>query len=106
MNYSVSVNFILHTDPRTNPPEFTVACRSQGGPVTDAIWRVDENPTDGDDPRFKESQLILNTSSNSVYDNRLHVRGRINGTYSCHLVASGLLRAIITEFKTLAVTGM
>ena len=33
------------------------------------------------------SQVILDTSHNSVYDNRLRVRGRRAGTYYCTITA-------------------
>ena len=36
-----------------------------------------------EDRYHETSQLILDTSLNSVYDNRLRVRGRRNGTYNC-----------------------
>ena len=29
------------------------------------------------------SQIIISTAQDSVYDNKLHVRGRINGSYDC-----------------------
>ena len=36
-----------------------------------------------EDSDHETSQLILDTSLNSVYDNRLRVRGRRNGIYNC-----------------------
>ena len=29
------------------------------------------------------SQIIISTTEDSVYDNKLHVRGRISGSYKC-----------------------
>ena len=86
-SYSVSVVFTLHTEPRINPPEFTVAYRSQGGPVTAVIWTVNNKNLDEDE--INKSQLILDTSNNSVYENRLHVRGRTSGRYSCRILVFG-----------------
>ena len=75
------MNFTLHTDLRAEVPEFTLSCRSYGGPVTTVVWAVDlallaENDTG-------TSQVILDTSQISVYDNRLTVRGRNTREYSC-----------------------
>ena len=36
-----------------------------------------------EDRYHETSQLILDTSLDSVYDNRLRVRGRRSGTYNC-----------------------
>ena len=79
--------FTLHTEPRVDPPEFTVTYRSQGGPVTNIRWTV--NGVDGIGNAFNQSQLILDTSNNSVYANRLHVRRRTGGRYSCRIYVFG-----------------
>ena len=82
LNSSVSMNFTLHTELRASVPEFTISCHTHGGPATTVQWTVNGVPVQED--RYHEtSQLILNTSLNSVYDNRLRVRGRISGTYNC-----------------------
>ena len=82
LNRSVSMNFTLHTELRASVPEFTISCRTHGGPATTVQWTVNGVPVQED--RYHEtSQLILDTSLNSVYDNRLRVRGRRNGTYNC-----------------------
>ena len=74
---NVSFHFNLHTDPRAEVPEFTVSCRTYGGPVTIVNWAVNREP-------FHEgtSQVVLDTS-HSVYDNRLRVTGKITGHYLC-----------------------
>ena len=54
-----------------SPPEFSIICRTHGGPATIVQWFP---------PEMKESQLIVNTSQNSIYENRLTVKGRYNGT--------------------------
>ena len=62
-----------------NPPEFSVILRTEGGPATYVLWW---GPVDGDRDH-ETSQTILDTSKNSVYENRLRVRGREGGIYLC-----------------------
>ena len=81
----MTVNFILHTDPIASVPEFTISIRTTGGPVAGVYWGV---PFSEEDSDYETSQVILDTSLNSVYDNRLRVRGRIDGTYT-YIIASG-----------------
>ena len=69
-----SPHFILHTEPSVSPPEFSIICHTHGGPATIVQWFP---------PEMKESQLIINTSQNSTYENRLTVKGRYNGTCTC-----------------------
>ena len=78
---NISMDFILHTDPRAEVPEFTLSCRTYGGPATTVVWVVDQTPLAEDDTGT--SQVILDTSQISVYDNRLRVRGRNAREYSC-----------------------
>ena len=76
------LNFTLHTKLRASVPEFTISCRTHGGPATNVQWTVNGFRVQED--RYHEtSQLILDTSLDSVYDNRLRVRGRRSGTYNC-----------------------
>ena len=101
-------NFTLHN---TSVPEFTTSCRTHGGPATTVQWTVNGSRVQED--RYHEtSQLILDTSLNSVYDNRLRVRGRRNGTYECSI--SNNIRHYLPYFvkedevkvsKTITVTG-
>ena len=73
------MNVTLHTEPSVSPPEFTVTCRTEGGPATNVSWvRIGGLPED-----YEQSQIILDTSQNSVYENRLRVRGRESGRYLC-----------------------
>ena len=78
---NVSLHFTLHTDPRAEVPEFTISCRSYGGPATTVVWVVDQTRLAENDTGT--SQVILDTSQISVYDNRLTVRGRNARDYSC-----------------------
>ena len=83
----VSVHFTLHTEPRTSPPEFTISCRTHGGPATTVKWTHVTLDTElNQDSDHEISQLILNTTQNAVYDNRLRVRGRRSGEYACIIV--------------------
>ena len=77
-----AVNFTLHTGPSVSPPEFTITCHTQGGPATTVKWTA--NGIDvSQNSDFESSQVIVDTSHISVYENRLGVRGRHNGTYFC-----------------------
>ena len=62
-----------------SPPEFSIICRTHGGPATYVHWALlSQNNIDRE-----ESQLIVDTSHNSVYRNELRVRGRYSGMYTC-----------------------
>ena len=83
LNYSVTMNFTLHTEPNASVPEFTISCRTHGGPATNVQWTVNDGTLMQID--HETSQLILDTSLDSVYDNRLRVRERRSGTYKCEV---------------------
>ena len=80
---NISMNFTLHTDLRAEVPEFTLSCRSYGGPATTVVWVVNQNIILFAEDNNETSQVILDTSQISVYDNRLTVRGRNAREYSC-----------------------
>ena len=42
-----------------------------------------------EDSNHTTSQIILDTSANTVYNNTLRVRGRESGTYRCTLMSNG-----------------
>ena len=99
------MNFTLHTEPGADVPEFTISCLTYGGPATNVEWTVNGVSVQ-EDSDHETSQLILDTSLNSVYDNRLRVRGRRNGTYNC--IISNNIRDFVVgvnevrgSFKTL-----
>ena len=79
---SSSMSFTLHTEPRESPPEFSLTCRSEGGPATTVSWQRNGHSVQ-EDSDHQTSQVIVDTSHNSVYDNKLRVRGREGGNYSC-----------------------
>ena len=84
---SAVMYFTLDSEANGDPPEFTLTCQSQGGPVTEVVWR---RTTEGntvtveEDSRHTTSQIIVDTSSNTVYNNTLRVRRRgTTVTYNC-----------------------
>ena len=79
----MNVSFTLHTELRASVPEFTISCLTHGGPASTVGWIVDGLSLRESDIDHETSQVILDTSHNSVYDNRLRVRGRRAGTYYC-----------------------
>ena len=74
----------LHSEPNENPPEFTLTCRSEGGPATAVVWQRDGD-TVQEDSNHETSQIIVDTSANTIYHNRLRVRGREGGQYRCRV---------------------
>ena len=97
------MNFTLHTEPSASVPEFTISCRTHGGPATTVNWTVNGVSVQ-EDSDHETSQLILDTSLNSVYDNRLRVRGRKSGTYNCS-VSNKNIRHFIPEAPVVQVNG-
>ena len=96
------MNFTLHTEPNASVPEFNISCRTHGGPATTVQWTVNGSRVQED--RYHEtSQLILDTSLDSVYDNRLRVRGRRSGTYNC--IVSNNIRDYLPLASTTEVNG-
>ena len=79
---SVSVHVTLHTELSSSVPEFTVSCQSHGRPAKTVQWTINRNQVE-EDSSHEMSQIIQDTSHYSVYDNRLQVKGRASGTYSC-----------------------
>ena len=74
--------FTLDSKVNEDPPEFTITCVSKGGPATLVVWSrngevITENST------YSTSQIIVDTSSITVYNNTLRVRGREGGVYRC-----------------------
>ena len=65
-----------------SPPEFSIICRTEGGPATHVRW-IRSHKAVQEDSDHETSQIIVDTSNNSVYENRLRVRGRESGLYTC-----------------------
>ena len=79
---SAVLYFALESEANEDPPEFTLTCQSRGGPVTEVEWRRNGVRVE-EDSNHMTSQIIVDTSSNTVYNNTLRVRGRETGTYVC-----------------------
>ena len=79
---TLAISFKLHTEPSVDPPEFTLTCRSRGGPATTVEWLYNNEPVEEDSDHMT-SQVIVDKSSNTVYNNNLRVRGRQSGRYTC-----------------------
>ena len=73
----------LHTELYVSPPEFTIICLTERGPATTVLWRRPNGAiVQQGDSDHETSQIIVDTS-NSVYENRLRVRGREGGSWLC-----------------------
>ena len=94
LSESMNVRFTLHTELRASVPEFTISCRTHGGSATTVSWTVFPVQEGSD---HESSQVILDTSHNSVYDNRLRVRGRGAGTYSCTITGRFIDSSILAR---------
>ena len=79
---SAFIIFTLESEANEDPPEFTLTCQSRGGPVTEVEWRRNGVRVE-EDSNHMTSQIIVDTSSNTVYNNTLRVRGRETGLYVC-----------------------
>ena len=77
------MSFTLHTEPDVSPPEFTLTCRSEGGPATTVLWERNGTTLGEGDNIIETSQVIVNFSRNTVYENGLRVRGREIGVFNC-----------------------
>ena len=77
---SPAIYFTLGSEANEDPPEFTLTCQSRGGPVTEVEWRRNGVKV-GENIDHMTSQIIVDTSNVTVYNNTLGVRGRETGRY-------------------------
>ena len=78
------MNFFLHTEPNASVPEFTITFRTYGGPATNVQWnRLIAGDTFNIHEDLNGYQVIVDKSELSIYDNNIHVMGRIGGLYGC-----------------------
>ena len=84
---SAVIYFTLESEANEDPPEFTLTCQSRGGPVTEVEWRRNGVRVE-DDSIHMTSQIIVDTSRNTVYNNTLRVRGREGGLYVCGIISN------------------
>ena len=99
---SVEMFFILDSEPNDSP-KFTLTCRSEGGPVTTVMWIKDGIPLHETNISYTTSQIITNTSSNTVYNNTLSIKGREYGTYNCNV--SNNIKDFISDVNDTFITG-
>ena len=103
-----SPHFILHTEPSVSPPEFSIICHTHGGPATNVVWFL-PLPDEMEFIDSERSQLIVDTSQNSTYENRLLVKGRYSG--KCHCTINNNIQdyfptASYLVQKSVQITGM
>ena len=79
---SAAIYFTLESEANEDPPEFTLTCQSRAGPVKEVEWRRNRVRVE-EDSNHMTSQIIVDTSRNTVYNNTLRVRGTETGTYVC-----------------------
>ena len=72
-----------------SPPEFSIICHSHGGPATIVKWELPNNEVVWVDPdsmknytNYEASTVVIDTSQNCIYENRLRVRGKYTGKYT------------------------
>ena len=80
------LHFTLESEANEDPPEFTLTCQSRYAPVTEVKWRRNEVRVE-EDSNHMTSQIIVDTSRNTVYNNTLRVRGRESGRYTCYITS-------------------
>ena len=61
-----------------------------------------------EDSNHTTSQIIVDTSSNTVYNNTLRVRGRESGTYKCNVKSERHAEefSMLTFSTTISIQGM
>ena len=75
------MNFTLHTEPNASVPEFTISCRTHGGPATTVVWRLNDTKLHNN-----HSYSFINDTTTSTYDHMLRMSGRENiGNYNCSI---------------------
>ena len=91
------MNITLHTVPSMSPPEFSIIVHTEGGPTTIITWS-------GPDGKMhnETSQIIVDTSYKSVYENRLRVKSREGGTYTYTIINRRVLEPpiIVQDYAT------
>ena len=100
----VSVNFTLYTEVNASTPEFTITCFTRGGPATYVEWKLNREKVDGNHTSKTQHIFVLSDRYNKAeYQNKLFVRGRKNGTYSCDI--SNNIRQYLPMVPTIELQG-
>ena len=89
-----TIFFTLDSEVNEDPPQFTLTCVSKGGPASLVVWRRDGKDIT-ENSAYSTSQIIVDTSSTTVYNNTLRVRGRQGGVYRCSVSDSQSLSSTI-----------
>ena len=92
---TASMFFTLNSEVSEDPPQFTLTCVSKGGPAIRVVWRRDGKEI-AENSTYSTSQIIVDTSSTTVYNNTLRVRGREGGAYQCDVTNRQSLSLFIT----------
>ena len=95
-----------------SPPEFSIICRTHGGPVTTVRWELPNNDVVNVDPdrvadytNYEASTVVIDTSHNCVYESRLRVRGKYVGNYNYTLFIKNYLPPMNNVSGVLNVSG-
>lgn len=72
----------LLTAADVNPPQFILTCLSEGGPVNSVSWQRNSAMVEEDEDHVT-SQILVVTTEETQYENRLTVTGRETGQYQC-----------------------
>ena len=72
----------LLTEADVNPPQFILTCLSERGPVTSVSWERNSAMVEEDEDHVT-SQILVDTTEETQYENRLTVTGRETGQYRC-----------------------
>ena len=78
---SVFIRFTLESEANEDPPEFTLTCQSRTGPVTEVEWRRNGERVE-DDSNHMTSQIIVDPSSNTVYNESTKVQNPRRNSYT------------------------
>ena len=80
---SAAVSFTsLLSEANEEPPQFTLTCRSQGGPATSVSWQRGSAVVE-EDSAHETSLILVDTAESTVYESTLRVTGREPGQYQC-----------------------
>ena len=75
----------LLSEVNEQPPQFTLTCRSQGGPATNVSWQRGSAVIE-EDSDHETSLIVVDTAESTVYESKLQVTGREPGLYQCTVI--------------------
>ena len=96
-----------------SPPEFSIICRTHGGPTSFVKWLLPNNDVVNVDPdsmenytNYETSTVVISTSHNCIYENRLRVRGNYSGNYTYTLDMHHYPQGLNTVVGMIDILGM